>query len=111
MPDELLHSPFQPAHPETLGFVQSFLISPFVMRDSVAGNYGTGAILAAQTMDVDRAGLCFEKLQNLSDLPRVRLGDRTHWLVDVADSKPLYYRLFTSINSSPQIDYGLDGEL
>ncbi len=108
LPDELLHPPLQPAHPKAPGFVQSFLISPFVMRDSVAGNYGTGAILAAQTMDVNRAGLCFKQLQNLTDLLRTRFRNCTHRLVDVANTKFLHYGFLTAVHSGPQIDHGFD---
>ena len=111
MPDELLHPPFQPAHSKTSGFIQSFLISPFVVRDSVAGNYRPCAILAAQTMDVNRAGLCFEQLQNLTDLLRTRFRNCTHRLVNVANTKFLHYGFLTAVHSGPQIDNGLDGEL
>src|ERR1700677_5094522 len=52
----VMHRHFRPTHAEALGFLQGLLVVPPIMRDSIAGHHGPGAVGAAAAVHEHRPG-------------------------------------------------------
>jgi hypothetical protein len=90
----MLHAKLGPAHAVRNSFLQRAPVGPAIMRNAVAGNYGTGAIGTPPTMYENRIFRVGQKIQCLRDLI---VGRRMHSIqrdIDIMHAGRLYRLLF-----------------